>query len=615
MSAAFIIIPVLGILALAYGVYSRFLATKIWELDDSRLTPAHTMADGQNYHVTPRWMLFGHHFAAIAGPGPLIGPVLAAQFGFAPGLIWIVAGVCLGGAVHDSMILWASTRRRGASLGEIARREIGSVAGFTAAVAILFIIVIALAGVGVPFVNALSESPWGVFTIAMTIPLALFMSLYMYRLRPGHISEATTLGVIGLLLAVVIGRFVATSSWAPMLTLTKHQLVVALAIYGFLASILPVWLLLTPRDYLSAFMKIGTIAALVVGVIIVNPTLQMPAFTPYIAGGGPVVPGPLFPFAFITIACGAVSGFHSLIASGTTPKMIDRESDIRTIGYGAMLVEGLVGVVALVAACSLQQGDYFAINTPPPVYATLGQHTVALPTIEAEVGEHVAGRTGGAVSLAVGMAQIFSKLPGMSGWVSYWYHFAIMFEALFILTVIDAGTRVGRFLVGEFLGRAYPTLANPNWLPGAALSTALVVGAWSYFIWTGQHQHHLADVRRGQPVAGRDRARSVDDDHHQHGQGPVRVGDDAAAGVPQRHDAHGRLAERHDSVLADGGRTEARAARPGRPPERPHRHHDDLRRRASSWPPSANGCRPDSLAWSSPNPPEPSNPLNFLNLS
>jgi carbon starvation protein len=430
-------------------------------------------------------MLFGHHFAAIAGPGPLIGPVLAAQFGFAPGLIWIVAGVCLGGAVHDSMILWASTRRRGASLGEIARREIGSVAGFTAAVAILFIIVIALAGVGVPFVNALSESPWGVFTIAMTIPLALLMSLYMYRLRPGHIWEATTLGVIGLLLAVVIGRFVATSSWAPMLTLTKHQLVVALAIYGFLASILPVWLLLTPRDYLSAFMKIGTIAALVVGVIIVNPTLQMPAFTPYIAGGGPVVPGPLFPFAFITIACGAVSGFHSLIASGTTPKMIDCESDIRRIGYGAMLVEGLVGVVALVAACSLQQGDYFAINTPPPVYATLGQHTVALPTIEAEVGEHVAGRTGGAVSLAVGMAQIFSKLPGMSGWVSYWYHFAIMFEALFILTVIDAGTRVGRFLVGEFLGRAYPRLANPNWLPGAALSTVLVVGAWSYFIWTG----------------------------------------------------------------------------------------------------------------------------------
>jgi carbon starvation protein len=483
--AAFIIVPVLGILAVAYGVYSRFLATRIMELDDSRVTPAHTMADGHNYHATPRWMLFGHHFAAIAGPGPLIGPVLAAQFGFAPGLLWIVAGVCLAGAVHDSLTLWASTRRRGASLGEIARTEIGPVAGLTAAIAILFIIVIALAGVGVPFVNALAESPWGVFTITATIPLALFMSLYMYRLRPGHITEATVIGVIGLLAAVVFGRFVATSSLASTLTLSKHQLVVALAIYGFLASILPVWLLLTPRDYLSAFMKIGTIAALVIGVIIVNPTLHMPAFTPYVSGGGPIVPGPLYPFAFITIACGAISGFHSLISSGTTPKMINRESDVRVIGYGAMLMEGLVGVVALIAACSLQPGDYFAINTPPPVYATLGQHTVALPTIETEVGEHIAGRTGGAVSLAVGMAQIFSKLPGMAGWASYWYHFAIMFEALFILTVIDAGTRVGRFLVGEFLGRGDPRFANPQWLPGAAVSTAVIVGAWSYFIWTG----------------------------------------------------------------------------------------------------------------------------------
>jgi len=484
--AAFVIIPVLGILAVAYGVYSRFIATRIMELNDARPTPAHTMADGRNFHATSRWMLFGHHFAAIAGPGPLIGPVLAAQFGFAPGLLWIVAGVCLAGAVHDSITLWASTRRCGASLGEIARTEIGPVAGLTAAIAILFVIVIALAGVGVPFVNALSQSPWGVFTISMTVPLALLMSLYMYRLRRGHVVEATVLGVIGLLAAVVIGRFVATSSWAATLTLSKHQLVVALAIYGFMASILPVWLLLTPRDYLSAFLKIGTIGALVIGVIIVNPPLHMPAFTPYIYGGGPIVPGPLYPFAFITIACGAVSGFHSLIASGTTPKMINRESDVRVIGYGAMLTEGLVGVVSLIAACSLQPGDYFAINTPPAVYATLGQHTVALPTIEVEVGEQIAGRSdGGPVSLAVGMAQIFSRLPGMKGLASYWYHFAIMFEALFILTVIDAGTRVGRYLVGEFLGRASPRLANPNWLPGAALSTALVVAAWSYFIWTG----------------------------------------------------------------------------------------------------------------------------------
>ena len=486
MPAAFIIVPVLGILAAAYGIYSRFIATRIMELNDARPTPAHTMADGRNFHATPRWMLFGHHFAAIAGPGPLIGPVLAAQFGFAPGLLWIVAGVCLAGAVHDSITLWASTRRCGASLGEIARTEIGPVAGLTAAIAVLFVIVIALAGVGVPFVNALSESPWGVFTISMTVPLALLMSLYMYRLRRGHVVEATVLGVIGLLAAVVIGRFVATSSWAATLTLSKHQLVVALAIYGFMASILPVWLLLTPRDYLSAFLKIGTIAGLVIGIIIVNPPLHMPAFTQYVGGGGPIVPGPLYPFAFITIACGAISGFHSLISSGTTPKMIDKESDIRVIGYGAMLMEGLVGVVSLIAACSLQPGDYFAINTPPAVYATLGQHTVALPTIEVEVGEQIAGRSdGGPVSLAVGMAQVFSKLPGMRGLTSYWYHFAIMFEALFILTVIDAGTRVGRFLVGEFLARADPRFANRNWLPGACISTALIVGSWSYFIWTG----------------------------------------------------------------------------------------------------------------------------------
>lgn len=486
MPAAFIIIPVLGVLAVAYGVYSRFIATRIMELDDARPTPAHTMADGRNYHATPRWMLFGHHFAAIAGPGPLIGPVLAAQFGFAPGLLWIVAGVCLAGAVHDSITLWASTRRCGASLGEIARAEIGPVAGVTAVIAVLFVIVIALAGVGVPFVNALSESPWGVFTISMTVPLALLMSLYMYRIRPGRIVEATVFGVIGLLAAVVAGRFVATSSLASSLTLSRHQLVLALAAYGFLASILPVWLLLTPRDYLSAFLKIGTIAALVIGIIIVNPPLHMPAFTPYIRGGGPIVPGPLYPFAFITIACGAVSGFHSLIASGTTPKMIDKESDVRLIGYGGMLMEGLVGIVSLIAACSLQPGDYYAINTPAPVYATLGQHTVALPTIETEVGEQIAGRSdGGPVSLAVGMAQIFAKLPGMTGLASYWYHFAIMFEALFILTVIDAGTRVGRYLVGEVLGRASPRLANPNWLPAAALSTVLVVAAWSYFIWTG----------------------------------------------------------------------------------------------------------------------------------
>jgi len=483
--ALYVVIPVLGILVVAYRYYSAFLAARVMALDDSRITPAHVVNDGQNFHPTHRWVLFGHHFAAITGPGPLIGPVLAMQFGYAPGLIWLVAGVCLAGAVHDVIILWASTRRGGASLAEIARAEIGPVAGLTAAIAILFIIVIALAGVGLAVVNALQESAWGVFSIAMTIPLALVMSLYMYRLRPGKIAEATAIGVAGLLLAVFFGKAVETTWLGELLTLTREQLIVSIAVYGFLASVLPVWLLLCPRDYLSSFMKIGTIGLLVLGVIIVNPPLEMPAFSRFSGGGGPIIPGGIFPFAFITIACGAISGFHALIGSGTTPKMIDRESDIRPIGYGAMLIEGLVGVMALIAAASMQPGDYFAINTPPAVYETLGEPVVHLPALEAQIGEQVAGRTGGAVSLAVGMAQIFSGLPGMRHLTDYWYHFVIMFEALFILTVIDTGTRVARFLVGEFAGRAFPRMADHGWLPGAMISTGLVVVSWSYFIWTG----------------------------------------------------------------------------------------------------------------------------------
>jgi carbon starvation protein len=483
--AIYIVIPVLGVLAVAYRFYSAFLANRVMVLDDTRPTPAHTLNDGQNYHPTHRWVLFGHHFAAIAGPGPLIGPVLAAQFGFLPGLLWLVAGVCLAGAVQDVMVLWASTRRKGMSLAEIARNEIGPVGGVAAAVAILFVIVIALAGVGLAFVNALAESPWGVFTIAMTIPLALLMSLYMYRLRPGRIAEATVLGVIGLSFAVILGKPVAASALGEYLTLSREQIIVSVGLYGFLASVLPVWLLLCPRDYLSSFMKIGTVAFLVVGVIVVNPTLEMPAVTRFVSGGGPIVPGALFPFAFITIACGAISGFHALIGSGTTPKMINRERDIRPIGYGAMLIEGLVGVMALIAACSLHPGDYYAINTSPAIFAQLGESTVSLGALESAVGEQVAGRTGGAVSLAVGMAQIFSRLPGMGSLLDYWYHFVIMFEALFILTVIDTGTRVGRFLVGEFLGRAYAPFARHDWLPGAMLTSLLIVVGWSYFIWTG----------------------------------------------------------------------------------------------------------------------------------
>jgi len=485
MPALYVIVPVLAILTIAYRYYSAFLATKVYMLDDSRRTPAHVKNDGQNYHPTPRWVLFGHHFAAITGAGPLIGPVLAVQFGYAPGLIWIVTGVCLAGAVHDSIILWASTRRGGASLAEITRQELGPVAGFTAALAILFIIVIALAGLGLAVVNALAESPWAVFAIGATIPLALFMSLYMYKLRPGKVGEATIIGVVGLLLAVFFGKAITETWLGGMLTLSRTQLVIALGTYGFAASVLPVWMLLAPRDYLSSFMKIGTIAFLVIGVIIVNPHLQMPAFSGFTGGGGPIVPGALFPFAFITIACGAISGFHSLIGSGTTPKMIDKESDIRPIGYGSMLIEGLVAIMALIAASALHPGDYFAINTSPAVYETLGQSVVHLPALEEAVGETVAGRTGGAVSLAVGMADIFSKLPGMRGLMDYWYHFAIMFEALFILTTIDAGTRVGRFLVGEFIGRGFPKMADHSWVPGSIISTLLVVVSWSYFIATG----------------------------------------------------------------------------------------------------------------------------------
>jgi carbon starvation protein len=485
MRALYLVIPILGILAIAYRFYSAFIAARIMVLDDARVTPAHRCYDGQNFYPTSRWVLFGHHFAAISGAGPLIGPVLAAQFGYAPGLIWLVAGVCLAGAVHDSIILWASTRHGGRSLAEIARREIGPVAGLTAAIAILFIIVIALAGLGLAVINALAESAWGTFTIGISIPLAIVMGFHMRSARKNRIVEATVIGIAGLALAVVLGKPVAASAAGAWFQLSRGELLLAMATYGFLASVLPVWMLLAPRDYLSSYMKIGTVAFLVLGVLIVNPELRMPALTKFSEGGGPIVPGPLFPFAFVTIACGAISGFHSLISSGTTPKMIDKESDIRPIGYGAMLMEGLVGVMAMIAAAALYPADYFAINTRPQVFAGLGMTPVNLSALETQVGEAVAGRTGGAVSLAVGMAQVFSALPGMSGWMDYWYHFAIMFEALFILTTIDAGTRVGRFLVQEFLGRAHAPFARTDWIPGSVLATLIVVGGWSYFIWTG----------------------------------------------------------------------------------------------------------------------------------
>jgi len=493
MHALYVLLPALCILAIAYRYYSAFLATKVFMLDDARKTPAHTKYDGANYYPTTRWVMFGHHFAAITGAGPLVGPMLAAQFGYAPGFIWLVAGVCLAGAVHDSIVLWASTRRGGRSLADIVKAEINPFTGFVASIAILFILIIAIAGLGITFVNALSDSAWGVFTIAMTIPLGMFMGMWMYVWRKGKITEATIIGVIGLLLAVAGGEPLNhPDSWiGSFFHLSRSEIVIALCIYGFAASMLPVWILLSPRGYLSSFTKIGTIALLAIGVIIVNPVLQMPALTEFAGGGGPIIPGPLFPFCFITIACGAISGFHALISSGTTSKMIDKESDIRPVGYGAMLVEGVVGIMALIAAASMAPGDYFAINTSPAVYASMtfqgvSPQPVHLAEIEAAVGEVVTGRTGGAVSLAVGMAQIFSKLPGMSGLLAYWYHFAIMFEALFILTTIDSGTRVGRFLLQEFMGRAYQPFARPDNFIGGAIATALLVGCWGYFIYTGQ---------------------------------------------------------------------------------------------------------------------------------
>ena len=485
MSALWILVPSLCVLVIGYRYYSAFLAARVMVLDDRRPTPAHRLNDGQNYHPTPKWVLFGHHFAAIAGAGPLIGPVLAAQFGWAPGLTWLLLGVVLGGAVHDFVILAASVRRDGKSLAEIARAEINPVAGLTAMIAILFIIVIALAGLGLAVVNALEHSPWGSFTIAATIPLALFMGLYMYRIRPGAYVSGTIIGVVGLILAVVVGRAIPGSALAAWFTFDKNTLTLLLAGYGFVASILPVWMLLCPRDYLSSFMKIGVVAALAVGVFMVAPVIRMPAVTEFAAGGGPIIPGRVFPFCFITIACGAISGFHALVSSGTTPKMIDRESHIRPIGYGAMLCEGFVGIMAFIAVLSLRPEDYFAINVPPDRYAALGMQATDLPALSAAVGEEVAGRTGGAVSLAVGMAHVFSSVPGLKGLMDYWYHFAIMFEALFILTTIDTGTRVARFLVQEFLGRVYKPMEKTDWMPGTLAASAVVVGAWAYFIHTG----------------------------------------------------------------------------------------------------------------------------------
>jgi carbon starvation protein len=477
----------LCVLVIGYRYYSAFIAAKALVLDDRRTTPAHVYHDGHNYVASPKWVLFGHHFAAIAGAGPLVGPTLAAQFGFAPGFLWLLAGCVLAGAVQDFTVLVASIRHKGRSLADIARNEIGPFAGMVAMVAILLILIVALAGLGIVVVNALAQSPWGVFTIGMTIPIALVMGWWMFCSTPGKVKVGvpSTVGVVLLIGCVVVGKTFADSSFASVLTFNAHQITFLMAAYGFIASVLPVWLLLEPRDYLSTYVKLGTVAILVLGVFIAHPTMKFPAFTSFVHGGGPIIPGKLFPFLFVTIACGAISGFHSLVSSGTTPKMLDKETDARFIGYGAMLCEGLVGVLALIAATSMHPGDYFAINTAPQIFQKLGMTTVNLDYFSREIGEKLAGRTGGAVSLAVGMAQIFKGLPGMSRLMSYWYHYAIMFEALFILTTIDTGTRVARYVLQEMLGKAYKPFANTAWLPGNLVSTLVIVFAWGWMIYSG----------------------------------------------------------------------------------------------------------------------------------
>jgi len=485
MHALTLIIISLLIFALAYRFYAKFIITKILVFDDLVATPAHTYNDGRDYHPTNKYVLFGHHFAAISGAGPLVGPVLAAQFGYLPGFLWILIGAVLGGAVHDMVILFASVRTKGLSLTRLARKNIGPTAGFATGLAILFIIITALAGLALVVVNALNESSWATFTIVLTIPAALVMALYMYRIRPGKVIEASIIGVAIVVAGVVLGEPFSRSGFGHILLFSKPTLSILLPIYGFIASILPVWLLLTPRDYLSAYMKLGTIALLTLGIFIVNPHLHMPAITPYIDGNGPIIPGKVWPFVCITIACGAISGFHSLISSGTTPKMVDKESDIRMLGFGAMLAEAVVSIMALIAATVLVPADFFAINCSPAVFSGLGLHTVDLSHIERMTGEVLSGRVGGAVSLAAGMSVILSSIAGMKHLVGYWYHFAIMFEALFILTTVDAGTRVGRYILQEFIMITNPrSPISKHWL-SVILCGGIISLLWGYLVYHG----------------------------------------------------------------------------------------------------------------------------------
>jgi carbon starvation protein len=500
INAAWLVIAAVCTYLVGYRFYAKFLATRVFGLDDRRATPAERLDNHVDFVPTNRYVLFGHHFAAIAGAGPLVGPVLAAQFGYLPGTLWLIIGVVLAGAVQDFVILFASMRRDGKSLGQMAREEINPTAGFIAMIAVLSIMCILLAVLALIVVNALAHSPWGLFTIACTVPIALLMGWWLHRFRPGKVLETSLIGVVLTLFAVVAGGWVAENpTLAAIFTVEKTTLVWLMAGYGFVASVLPVWVLLCPRDYLSTFLKIGTILALAAGILLTLPTIKMPAMTQFVDGTGPVFSGKLFPFAFITVACGAISGFHALVASGTTPKMLSREGDARMVGYGAMLMESFVGVMAMVAAGILDPGVYFAINAPAGVVGgTLEQATRTIATwgfvvtpeqmtaLAASVGEgSLLARTGGAPSLAVGMAQIFSGVFGGPGMAALWYHFAIMFEALFILTTIDTGTRVGRFMLQEILGHVYKPLGRTSWYPSIVLSSALVVAGWAYFLYQG----------------------------------------------------------------------------------------------------------------------------------
>lgn len=486
MNALTLVFVALLVFAIAYRFYGLFIARHVLKINPSKPTPAVTMEDGHDYHATNKYVLFGHHFAAIAAAGPLLGPVLAAQFGFLPGALWIIIGAVVAGAVHDMVVLFASVRYKGQSLSIIAKTEIGQAAGGVASVAILFILILTLAGLSIAVVNAMFHSPWGAYTVFCTIPIALIMGVYMHMIKPGDVRGGSLMGAVMLFLAVVTGPYVAASpTLASWFTLSKPQLSIAIPIYGFVASALPVWLLLCPRDYLSTYLKLGTIGMLAIGILLVRPDLQMASLTPYVNGGGPIVPGSVYPFLFITIACGALSGFHAIIGTGTTPKMISSEQDIPFVGYGAMLAEGFVAIMALIAACVLVPADYFAINAAPAAFEKLGLATVNLPALSQAVGEQLQGRPGGAVSLAVGMAYIFSSVPFMENLMAYWYHFAIMFEAVFILTAVDTGTRVGRYLLQEMIGLVIPKFLEKKWVPGIVLTSFLFTLAWGYLVYTG----------------------------------------------------------------------------------------------------------------------------------